>query len=414
MSGLEQRKAWHGFKVVRSAVLMIGVGGFSGLLMLLVHVVVGRLMGEVEYALLVALLGLLFVLSVPAVAIQIAVARYVSEYAHGDDQVLWVSLVRKLSKRIALFGSISFLCWCAASGFVAEQLHASSATSLIVLGMVALIGLYNPVVVGALQGCRRFGWLAANQLTPAATRLLFSTVIVLLGGGVTAVLGGVAGGMFCAVMVGFFPIRKVLFQASNLADFDMRPLTRFFWPVMIGQAICQLMMNLDIIFSARFLSGADLAAYGKAAMLARTVLFLPLPIVMVMFPYAVVSTRRRVVAFALGSSFLISGSAALFVTFFPAIPMKLMYGVDTPLYLELVRLYVWAAIPLSLSLILVQYLWARHYPLKIFWLLPVAGIYAVALFRFHATPQQMIACLGTCTASMFLVLAGITVCLRKK
>ena len=86
-------------------------------------------------------------------------------------------------------------------------------------------------------------------------------------------------------------------------------------------------------------------------MLARTVLFLPFPIVMAMFPRAVVSGKKKLVLVPIGLSFVVSVSAAVFISIFPHIPMRLMYGVDDALHLHLVRLYVWAAIPLSLAMI---------------------------------------------------------------
>ncbi len=93
--------------------------------------------------------------------------------------------------------------------------------------------------------------------------------------------------------------------------------------------------------------------------------------------------------------------------------MKIMYKIDDPLYLSLLRRYIWAAIPLSLSIIMANYLWARHETMRVLWLVVIVAIYVGMLFAFHETPQQMIMCLTTSCWMSMLVL-GVMVLFNHK
>jgi len=98
---------------------------------------------------------------------------------------------------------------------------------------------------------------------------------------------------------------------------------------------------------------------------------------------------------------------------FPAIPIKLIYGTADPVCLALVRKYVWAVIPLALSMILPQYLWARHKPWIVLWLVPAAIIYIGLLFVHHDSPEQMISCLFV-GGWLSLIILGILVAIVLK
>jgi O-antigen/teichoic acid export membrane protein len=401
-------------RFARDSVLMIVSSALSGLFYLLVHVFVGRLLGKVEYGQLVALLGLLNVINLPSSTARIVLARFVAEYAHGNATQLWVTVVKRAVRRITLWGIVALLLWSLLSTVIRDVLHAPSASSIVILGGIAFAMLYSPILQGTLQGARFFGWLAAAGLAGSGGRLLFTSAAAAGVGSVTSVLVAVLLSVLFALAVSYWRFHAVLRTTPRLDRFDTRPMYRYMWPVLFGQGALFILMNADLILSARFLPESDLAIYGYAAMLSRTVLFLPQPIALAMFPRAVNSRNPWLLIGPLAFSLVVGLAAAGFIFTVPDLPMRLMYGVTDASCLALVRRYVWAAIPLSLCAIVAQYLWARHATIRMLVLIPVALAYIAGLFLFHAEPTQMVVCLAAGSTAALLAMAGAAFTLHLK
>jgi O-antigen/teichoic acid export membrane protein len=389
--------------------LLIVASGLTGVLFMLVHVALGRMMDSLDYAVLVSLLGMLNILNVPSNAIRVVLARYVAEYAHGNAVELWVTLVKRAFQRVALYAALALAGWGMASLWIPPYFEGYTTPALWMVGLVAYITLFTPVVTGTLQGARHFGWMAGSGVANALARLLFATAAVWLGGRATAVIGAVAASALAGLLIGYLPIHGILRRTEARRDFESGPVYRYLWPVLLGQGALFLLINADLILSVRFLEGDVLKAYGKAAMLSRTVLFLPLPVAVAMFPRAVTSARRGLLWAPVAFTVLASLGAAAAIACIPGLPMRLMYGVSDPLHNELVRMYVWAVAPLSLAMVLCQYLWARHQTRAVVWAAPMVAAYVAALFAFHDTAAQIIGCLGVGGTAVALWLLGAAV-----
>jgi O-antigen/teichoic acid export membrane protein len=379
--------------------LLVASGAAAGLLYMVVQAVLGRMMNAVDYGQVVALLGLLNVLSLPSASMELTIARYVAEHAHHKSVSLWVTLFKRALRRVGKYVGAGFLVWILLSGILKNFFDAPSILSIVLLGLIAVIRLFMPIVSGALQGGRSFGWLAGVGMSTALFRLIFCTAAVWIGMRTDGVLGAIALSTACSLFLGLVPFRRVMADTPAVPDYDTRPIYRYLWPVLVGQGAFLLLMNADVMMSARFLAPEDLAVYGKASMLSRIVLFLPQPVSVAMFPRAVTSSRRLFFIAPLLFALATSVAAALALSLFPEIFLRAAYGVDGGAYADIMALYVWAALPLTLVGILTRYLWARHRTGRALILAPVVALYLGALFLFHETPGQMIACLaagGTC------------------
>jgi O-antigen/teichoic acid export membrane protein len=174
-------------------------------------------------------------------------------------------------------------------------------------------------------------------------------------------------------------------------------------------------MNADLILMSRMLDGAVFAAYGKASMLARTVLFLPMPIVLAMFPRAVVSSELKTLLMPAGIALALATGLATGVSILPGLALKIMYGVEGEVIERLLRAYAWAAVPLAMTMVLAQYVWARHAARSLLWLAPVAAGYGAALWvGGHGDAFGMIGMLAAGNAAALALLVGITLRLVRR
>lgn len=401
------------FHLARDSALLVNAGALSGLLFLLVHPILGRSMDAVAYGQFVQLMGLLAVLGVPAGAVQVAISRYVAEFAHERQVALWVTVVRRASRRLAWVAGGAMLAWLALSVPLAHWLQVSSSWSLVILGFATAISLYQPIVYGTLQGSMLFRWFALGTLSAGVLRVLFCGGMALGHGSVNGALVAVAASMLGCLLIGWWPFRHLVASVPGLPDFDTGPIYRYLWPVLGGQAAVFMLINADLILSARLLSPEDLGVYGKVAMLSRTVLFLAQPIALAMFPRVVNSASLRLLLIPLGAAFAITLAGAIGLTLLPALPMRLMYGVQGPACDHLTRLYVWAALPHAMVIFIAQYLWARHQTARVLLLLPILAGYVLALFRCEGSPVAIVTALAFAGWAAMAVLIGGVVAGRR-
>ncbi|MCG8454730.1 MAG: hypothetical protein MI919_00505, partial [Holophagales bacterium] len=394
---------------VRDGALMTVSNGLAGGLFLATHMVVGRHLDGVDYALLVALLGLLSVLGVPQATMQIVVARFAAE-----PEAAWARLLRGSVRQVTRFGLLAFVGWVLCLPWSRHLVPGASAVDLFLIALVAWIGLYTPIFSGALQGRHRFLWLAASGTGGALARLLLATVAALLVGRVDLVLLAWVASYAVSVALAAWPLRAALAvdrggELGPPTGFGDPRLRRYAAWVLAGQLVFFGLLNADLILAPRLLADDDLAVYGKVAMLCRSVLFLPVPVVLAMFPRAVVSARRRVLLGPLLFASAVAAAAATVVWLRPDLPLELMFGVSGAEYSALARAYVWAAVPLTLDLVIVHYLWARRSHLVALGLAPVVAAYLVLLIFFDGPPTALPGLLGAAAgvALLGLLLAAL-------
>ena len=399
----EKRDGW---RFTWDAFILFAGNGVTSVLFLLFHMLAGRQMRGEDYAEFVAMIGLLNVLSVPAGVMQLTMARHIAERDRLSTVEAWLLLVRKGLRGVTRWGLLALGIWCLGSPLLRSGLHASSVANVVMVGVIAFVFLYTPVLNGALQGSRRFGWFVSSGIGVALSRLLLVLPVLVFRGGVSAVLGAVAASYAAGLLISYWPLRGMAPGPSSALP-SSREIHRYFWGVLIGQTALFALIQADLIFSPRLFQGEILAAYGKAATLSRIVFFLPLPIITAMFPRAVTSANPRILLAPLLATFLLTVAVAAALTLFPALPMKIMYGVCDPIHLELIRLYVWAAIPLALISILSPYLWARRGVWATLWILPVTGIYLLALLGGQITPVKLILYMLVAGFAALLLLLGL-------
>lgn len=397
------KKEWFSFAWDSS--LLIVAGLMSSVCYFVLHLFLNRKMTPVDYSVLVSLLSLFKVMSVPSSAVSVGMARFVAQFSSENEISIWVTIVRRAVRKISVWGLVGLLIWIGVSGFIQDELRVPSRVSVIVLGIFAFVNLYAPILSGTLQGGRQFNWLATSGLAGAVSRLLICAVVVIVfGADITLILLAVVLSSLVALAVGAWPFRKLMLITPIIEGFDTGPMYRYLMPVVFGQGLFFLLTELDLILAPRFLQGIELAAYGKAAMLSRCVFLVTQPIATAMFPRAVVSGRRWIVLGPLLFSALISLCASCVVCFFPSIFMLIFAGKVEPMYLDLTRMYIWAAFPLSILSIATPYLWARDKMGHVLRLFPIVLLYILLRFRFSETPQQMIICLAAALWSSVVVL----------
>ena len=398
-----------------SSMMMLS-GGLAGALFFIFHAVMKRMLGDVDYASLVSLLGLLNVMGLPMTAIAFTMTRFVAEHAEANAVVVWTTIFKRALRKMSVVAGGGLLIWIIFSDWLADFFGAPSVASIVILGMIAAGGLLMPIIVGVLQGAQDFKHLALITIISPLLRLIMCIGAVLIGARVAGVMGAIAVSFALTMVLAIAPFKTVLSETDPIDGYDTSRIYKYMLPIFLSQGALLILTNADIIFFKRFLYGEYLEiapGFAQAATLSRAVIFIAQPLAMAMFPRAV-SSRRRVLFWGpLIVAAVASLALGLFITINPALPFRLMYANHDPACHAIARRYVWAAMPLSLTWIVLKYVWARDNIRGAMQLIPVVALYLIVLYFNHTTPNRIIASLAIGSSLALAVLLRAVFCKSK-
>lgn len=393
----EAKLVWHG------SLLMVGtlVGAvFSAAF----HMLMGReqVLPNAEYGSLVAMLGIILVASTPMMALQNTLAHYISTRARAgrNDHTLpyflhWVRLFLVISAVLVL-GAWLFCVPLAGFWGVPPLLIG-------VTGTVLAATLWMSLFQGLLQGTQEFVLLAWIPQAWGVGRLVLGTLLVLTFSATAATaLVGQGLGVLTVILLGIWALWRLKLPKgeppARSTDSYQYLGSAFF--CLAGYA---MLMNLDVTLAKRFFEGETVGLFAKAATIARTAVFLPIPIATALFP-KVSSTGDlsaeswRLLRRALGFAALLIGAVVAACLLLPGIPWAILYGRWTPEIAaeaaRMTRAMVLAQAPLAMAYLLLNFEMAQRHFRSGFLLVPAAGLYIAGIACFHTHPLQIPAILG--------------------
>jgi O-antigen/teichoic acid export membrane protein len=282
--------------------------------------------------------------------------------------------------------------------------------------LVFVSALFAPLLVGTFQGVQKFVWMSLAQAGWSIFRLIVAILLLFL----------VAKQAWCALFAHFFgTVVGLALSALGIRQLAMRPdgeqrqhhpLGGYFQQSFLTLIAYAILTYGDLLLVSHFYPKAEAGEFARAALIGRSVIFLPIPIAMAMFPKVVsvgASSRRTLVTLfkALAMVAAMIGLAVLVCTFFTWLPLRIMFGIkEAPAeQMHFVRTVLWAMAPLTLTYMLVNFEMAQHRfrSLPFLWIC-VLG-YVGGVWAFHDTLAQFVAILGTVSTVSALCLTAFVV-----
>ena len=410
-------------RLIAQGTLLISANFLGALCNAAYHILLGRLLPPAEYAALVAMLGIILVASTPMLALQTTIAHYVSLFrASADDRQIkpfirrCVAFLAPVALVLALVGVLFCVPLSAIWSGVTPSLFAATA---ITLGLSLL--MY--VLYGFFQGIQAFGWLAWLPQLWGSGRVLFALLFVFtlrrtalpaiaaqtLGVGLVLLFGMLGYGAHHLPPLG--PHRRK--RATGTLPYLLASL--------VSLAAFALLMNIDANLSVYYFGTESSALLAKAATIARTAVFLPMPLALALFP-KVTSTGElppgapRLLLRAILYALLLVALAGGVCYAIPALPWTILYGPlsdlppsDAATAAALVRSMTLAMAPLALAYLLLHFQTAQRRFLGPLLLVPAAALYLLHV-RQHldlgpaAIPRALLLAALLSLASLLLTL----------
>jgi len=384
-------------RLERHALLMLAAALCGHLGNYVFHALTGRMLPIGEYGLMIAVLGALQILQLPLTALNLSVARHTAAHP-GHTRALLVSGLRLLSG-ISLLSAL--LIGIGAAPLLA--FFAADRVSLLPI-LAALIGLSLLVTLtgGILQGHQKFRWLAARALSLFFLRALFCLAILtrLYPRAESALLAHLLAmaatlGISLAGIRFFTPFNRIGPPARiPLPAMGTQSLKAL--PALAGFAI---LMSADVLLVRRYFPAETSGRFAQAAVLARMVLWLPLPIASAMFPKVIhpgADARHTLQKATLYTLALLVLTLTAFRMAAPLL-LELLYGSSTPEQILWTRHMALAMAPLAFTHVRLQFELAQKRFAGGTGLLIIALGYLLAVSRYHPDVPRLITVLTLAT-----------------
>jgi O-antigen/teichoic acid export membrane protein len=360
------------------------------------QLVMARLLTKEQYAILIALFGVLILEAISSQVIQSATAKLTAQYrARGDEPALH-QFVRRWSLRVAI--AMAGL----AAGVVALTGPISDALTLPPLAVVFLgVSLFFAgmltFALGLLQGLARFGWMGSVLIVQAGSRLVLGVALVLLGFGLNGAFAGAAAAIGVSVIVAALPLARLLRaarRATAIVELGTEE-TRFFAFAAIVLLAYAALTNVDAVLAPTVLSPGEAGTYAGAVTLGKIVLFAPIAIGFLLLERTARAHARgepteRPLFLALGFVLATSGLVALAYIAAPTFFVNLVVGSQYPATVAVAPIYGIAALSNALLNLWISYFVGRG-EMRVGLILAAAVVIEIALLLTTATEAISVA-----------------------
>jgi O-antigen/teichoic acid export membrane protein len=360
------------------------------------QLVMARLLTAEQYAILIALFGVLILEAISSQVIQSATARLAAQYRARGQEAALHQFVRRWSMRIAIAMAALALTVMALAGPISRGL-ALPMVSVTLLGVSLFFAGTVTFTLGLLQGLGRFGWMGSVLIVQAGSRLVLGITLVVLGFGVNGAFAGAAAAIAVSLLVAAVPLTPLLRaarRATAIVELGGAE-TRFFAFAAVVLLAYAALTNIDAVLAPAVLTPTEAGTYAGAVTLGKIVLFAPIAVGFLLLERTARAHARgepteRPLFLALGLVLATSGLAALAYVVAPAFFVGLVVGSQYPATVAVAPIYGIAALSNALLNLWISYFVGRG-EMRVGFLLAVAVVVEIALLVSAATDAVSVA-----------------------
>lgn len=380
--------------------IIVGMLGYA------FQVAMGRWLSTTDYGVLSALLALSMVLGVPLGTVGMVITRRFAEYQVNNDHRALTALYWRIHRQVAVVGILGATILLAFTPWLQVHLHASSPWPIIWFTALVFCSLFAPLNHALLQGMQDFRRLAWAIMQWGVGKLLLPLMLVGAGLGLSGSLLGLGFNGLLSWIVAFAMARRYL--VSGISKNAALPLSlQDSLPALLANVCFMMMTQLDVVLVNYYFPGELAGNYAAAAVLGKTVLFLPGGIVAALFPMVAENEARghssvSLLLKAIGLTILSSGITTLFFFLFADSVINFFFRHRYDEASEVLRYFGFAMFPMALVLVAEHFLIAKRQALFAYLFLVAAPCQIMMIHFFHNTLLQVVA-----TVIVFSVLLAV-------
>lgn len=410
---------WEDEFIKHTGLMTFGVGLFN-FFNFLYHLYMVRALTPIEYGHLNTIMAVFMVISVPASTLQTTVTKFVSSFNAQKRYDLIRNLLKHLIFITSIIALVIFIIIFLISGQLTNFLKISPRSLIVLLGALLSFAMVIPIPWGGLQGLQKFGSLTFNLIMNGVLKFLLGILFILLGLGIfgalsAIVLSYVATTFLSLMMLKIENPQKNLNNTINENSQEFNPhyfqeVYHYFLPAGLTLLSFMILTNIDLILVKHFFKPVEAGYYSIAQMVGKIILFLPIPVVMAMFPKlnALEGHKEKMLSI-LSKSLLIVLILCIIVIFFvysfPNFILKVLSGKVYPECIPLVKFFSINMTIFSFLLIILYYHLSTHKRYFLFPLIFFTLVQTICIIFFHNSLIQVLLIVGS--LNLFLLMINL-------
>jgi O-antigen/teichoic acid export membrane protein len=308
-----------------ASLALIILCNMGSLINLAFQFIMARMLTLEDFGALAFLTNLIFLFGVPALAIQTAISKKTIILNAKSDYEKIKGLIVYSFKKLLYISFIISIFFIILISILYKKLGMDFGLLLLSTFMIFLSLMY-PVVIGVLQGMKKFLALGWNTIVVFGVKLIVAILLVFSGFRVYGALIGIIIGMVIAIIGGIWGFRHIHYKKQEITFYNASELIPFG-----ALLIITLMYSIDILFGKFIFSAESFGGYSRISLLGKMILFASLSVGTVMFPLSSEghlkgNNSRAVIWKSSLLVFLICLSGLFLFYFFPKQIISILFG----------------------------------------------------------------------------------------
>lgn len=296
---------------------------FGNVLAFLLNLFLARSLSYADYAIFASLLSVITLASIPAGSISIVIMRFATDY-YAKNQIKKVkAFYSKLFKFIFGLSLLILLGFIIFSIPLKFYLHLDSIWYVILAGLSVSVSYLFVMNAAFLQSLLKFKFISLVSVVGSVVKLFVGVVLIILGFKAFSGLWAIFFMIFISFLIGFVPLRKIIFQKIKKEDevsIKTKEIFSYALPAFVISLFLTSFTSTDVILVKHFFNSHDAGFYAGISLIGKVIFYFTSPIPMVMFPLLV---KRH----STGRNFVNLFYIAMFLVILPSIAITAFYFV---------------------------------------------------------------------------------------
>lgn len=279
---ISEKMASHKGSLIRRSLFLSLAMGVAGMANLFFQIVMCRLLTPSDYGVLMTMVGLIYVMNVPAEAIRAVLVFLTSDGSGGNG----LHLLHRMNRMVVIGSLPLIVVLVVASGALRAAFQLDSIWPLAVTGLAGVVTFCMTACQGMWLGRQKLGVYAGSMNAWMWGRLACAIVLAWFGWGATGALTGMALGALLGMIV---PLPWAMSDddgGSPASHVEWRVLYRSLFGTLALYGSFMLLANLDVLLAKHCFSKEAAGLFAQGSMLVHMVWLLPYPVILAMLPDA--------------------------------------------------------------------------------------------------------------------------------
>ena len=374
----------------------------------LFQIIMGRLFTLSDFGIFNALLSLLMILAVVHFTIMNTTSQRVSILNAENAADKYYPFYKHTVRRVFIISIVILSIYLILLHPLRIFFKVPGYLPIILLGIYCAVSLLLFVNRGFLQGIKSFLAFGSIEVLFPGFQVAFSTLLVLIGAGVSGVFGGMLLSVLILYAATLLFLKRKYFHNTQSSVAEDTIFDRSTLGIFLVHLFFSAFLFIDMIMIKHLLSPDIAGEYAAVVVIGRILFYIPGAIVLVMFPYAVENKQTGksalpllIKSMALAASITLVGICLYY--FFPEQIVGILFGKRYKEAVPYLWKYALAVSALGLIYVINHFKMSRYEYKQIFYMGGMLLLEIVLVFRYVHSIASMLNVLCLVNYSLLLI-----------